>query len=128
MTPEEAVIDLSNADIIKAYANVPQQLIAGFSDEGDLTRQYLLNPTLFALLGDVRETSILDAGCGQGYLARLLAKQGARVTGIEPSDAFFRYALRREQTEQLGICYLQADLSAWTPATITFDVVIANLV
>ena len=58
--------DLTNADIINAYANVPQHVIEGFGDEGDLTRQYLLNPALFELLGDVRDTLILDAGCGQG--------------------------------------------------------------
>src|SRR5262245_45806270 len=125
---EKAMSSLTNADIIKAYENVPQQFIEEFGDEGDLTRQYLLNPTLFALLGDVRETAILDAGCGQGYLARLLAKRGARVTGIEPVDAFFTYALRREQTEQLGIHYLQADLSTWIPTPNSFDAVVANMV
>jgi 2-polyprenyl-3-methyl-5-hydroxy-6-metoxy-1,4-benzoquinol methylase len=122
------VANVTNADIIKAYADVPQHLIEGFGDEGDLTRQYLLNPALFALIGSIRGTTILDAGCGQGYLSRLLAKRGARVTGIEPSDAFFTYALHREQTEQLGIRYLQADLSTWTPTPNSFDVVIANMV
>lgn len=120
--------NVTNADIIKAYADVPRQLIEGFGDEGDLTRQYLLNPAIFALLGDVRDKTILDAGCGQGYLARLLARRGARVTGIEPSDAFYAYALRREQAKQLGIHYLQADLSTWTPAPDSFDFVVANMV
>jgi 2-polyprenyl-3-methyl-5-hydroxy-6-metoxy-1,4-benzoquinol methylase len=120
--------DLTNADIIKAYERVPQQFIEDFGDQGDLTRQYLLNPALFALLSDVHELTILDAGCGQGYLARLLAKQGAYVTGIEPADVFFTYARRREQTEPLGIHYLQADLSTWTPTPNSFDVVIANMV
>ena len=120
--------DLTNADIINAYANVPQHVIEGFGDEGDLARQYLLNPALFGLLGDVRDTLILDAGCGQGYLARLLARRGARVTGLEPSDGFYRYAVQREQTEQLGIQYIQADLSTWEPPTSTFQTVIANMV
>src|SRR5688572_10932535 len=98
-------VEVTNVDVIKAFAEVPQHLIEGFGDEGDLTRKYLLNPTIFALLGDVQDQTILDAGCGQGYLSRLLAKQGASITGIEPSDAFYTYALRREQTEQLGIRY-----------------------
>jgi 2-polyprenyl-3-methyl-5-hydroxy-6-metoxy-1,4-benzoquinol methylase len=122
------VVDVTNADIIKAYADVPQQFIEDFGDEGDLTRQYLLNPALFSLLAAVRGTTILDAGCGQGYLARLLARRGACVTGIEPSEAFYRYALRREETEQLGIQYLQADLSTWNPMPNHFAVVIANMV
>src|SRR5829696_6678203 len=120
--------DLTNADIINAYSNIPQEVIEGFGDEGDLTRQYLLNPALFGLLGDVRETPILDAGCGQGYLARMLARRGARVSGLEPSDGFYRYAVQREQTEQLGIQYIQADLSTWEPPTSTFQTVIANMV
>ena len=78
--------EVTNADVIKAYAEIPQKFIVGFGDEGDLTRKYLLNPAIFALLGDVRGKIILDAGCGQGYLCRLLAKKGAHVTGIEPSE------------------------------------------
>ncbi|GAC1384874.1 MAG: hypothetical protein NVSMB33_13600 [Ktedonobacteraceae bacterium] len=119
--------EVTNADVINAYAEYPQDCIEGFGDEGDLTRQHLLKPTIFALLGDVRDKTILDAGCGQGYLSRLLAKRGASVTGVEPSEAFYTYALRREQTEQLGIHYVQADLSTWTSPN-TFDFVIANMV
>lgn len=119
--------EVTNADVINAYANYPQDLIEGFGDEGDLTRQHLLNPAIFSLLGDVRGKTILDAGCGQGYLCRLLARAGASVTGVEPSDAFYTYALRREQTEQLGIHYVQADLSTWAPPK-AFDFVIANMV
>jgi 2-polyprenyl-3-methyl-5-hydroxy-6-metoxy-1,4-benzoquinol methylase len=119
--------EIVNADVIKAYAEYPQDCIEGYGDEGDLTHQHLLNPAIFGLLGDVRDKVILDAGCGQGYLCRLLAKAGASVTGVEPAEAFFSYALQREQTEQLGIRYVQADLSTWTSPP-TFDFVIANMV
>jgi SAM-dependent methyltransferase len=40
----------------------------------------------------------------------------------------YTYAFQREQTEQLGITYLQADLSSWTSLPNTFDYVIANMV
>ncbi|GCE07462.1 class I SAM-dependent methyltransferase [Dictyobacter aurantiacus] len=119
--------ELTNTDIIDAYASYPQELIEGFGDEGDLTRQHLLNPAIFELLGDVRGRTILDAGCGQGYLCRLLARAGASVTGVEPVEKFYTYARRREQSEQLGIHYIQADLSTWIP-THSFDFVIANMV
>src|SRR5947209_1777049 len=46
----------------------------------------------------------------------------------EPEEAFYRYALRREESERLGIEYVQADLSTWTPPPDPFDVVIANMV
>src|SRR3954468_20518766 len=51
----------------------------------------------------------------------------ARVTGVEPSDGFYRYAVQREQAEQLGIHYVQADLSTWEPPASTFETVCANM-
>lgn len=71
---------------------------------------------------------MLDAGCGQGYLCRLLARRSAIVTSIEPTEGFYRYALQREETERLGITYLQHDLSTFTSMLNAFDVVIANMV
>lgn len=119
---------LTNAQNIQAYGDMPLDRIADFGDEGDATRRYLLNPAIFGLLGDVGGTSVLDAGCGQGYLARLLAGRGAKVIGVEPSQAFYAYAVERERNEQRGIEYLQADLSTWNPPRARFDTVIANMV
>jgi ubiquinone/menaquinone biosynthesis C-methylase UbiE len=90
--------------------------------------QYLLNPALFTLLGDVKDKQVLDAGCGTGYLARLLSKQGARVVGIEPATPLLNYAAEREQEELLGIKYIQADLTTWHDPAYCFDIVIANMV
>ena len=120
--------ELTNADVINTWSTLPQRLIEDFGDEGDLPRKYLLNPALFSILGTVRGKTILDAGCGQGYLSRLLAKRGASVIGIEPAEALYAYVLRREQTERLGITYLQADLSTWVSSPKQFDYVIANMV
>ncbi|QBD76113.1 class I SAM-dependent methyltransferase [Ktedonosporobacter rubrisoli] len=156
----------SNTDNIRAFSNVPSALVSAFGDEGDLTRQHLLNPAIFSLLtagavnpaalsanvqrllpslreeqsrgeepdllvqirARIEGKAILDAGCGQGYLSRILARMGARVTGIEPAESWYRYALQREQTERLGINYLQKDLSLFELAPASFDYVIANMV
>lgn len=100
--------EVTNEATIKAWGNAPLEKAEQFGDEGDTTRQYMLNPALFALLGDVNGQHILDAGCGQGYLCRLLAKRGATMTGIEPAETWYTYAQKREQDEPLGIQYLQA--------------------
>ena len=113
--------EMTNTDAISAWSLYPQDLIEDFGDEGDFTRKYLLNSTIFTLLGDVKGKTILDAGCGQGYLSRLLAKRGAKVTGLEPAEAFYTYAFQREQAERLGITYLQADLSFWASPPAQFD-------
>src|ERR1051326_9094178 len=101
--------EITNAGAISAWSSYPQDLIESFGDEGDFTRKYLLNSAIFALLGDVRGKMILDAGCGQGYLSRLLAKRVASVTGLEPAEALYAYAFQREQAEQLGITYLRSE-------------------
>lgn len=120
--------EITNEEAIKAWSSTPLEWAEQFGDEGDTTRQYLLNPALFALLGDVSGQHILDAGCGQGYLCRLFAKRGAAMTGIEPAETGFAYAQQREQAESLGIRYLQADLSVWSPTPEAFDIVVANMV
>jgi SAM-dependent methyltransferase len=113
---------------MQTWSNIPRHFIESFGEEGDFARQYLLNPTLFLLLGDVKNRQVLDAGCGTGYLARLLNRQGAQVVGIEPATPLFDYAVEREQREPLGIKYIQADLTAWHDPAYCFDVVIANMV
>lgn len=120
--------EITNADSINAWSNAPRETVEQFGEEGDIARQYLLNPALFSLLGDVRGKHILDAGCGQGYLARLLAKRGAIVTGVEPAVGLYNYAVQREKTAPLGITYLQQDLSLLDSFQQCFDFVIANMV
>lgn len=46
----------------------------------DLSRHDLLDPIILQILGDVSGKRVLDAGCGDGYLSRKLAKLGALVT------------------------------------------------
>ena len=117
----------TNAEMIQQWASIPDSVVAAFGDEGDFARKYLLNPALFNLLGDVTNKQILDVGCGNGYLCRLLRQRGAKVTGLEPASSLFRYAQRREEDKPLGIDYIQADLSTWRDPR-RFDMVIANMV
>src|SRR5690349_11351644 len=113
----------SNDEVIAAWASAAGEA-ANFGEEGDFGRKHLLNPTIFALLGDVTGRRILDAGCGQGYLSRMLARRGAIVSGVEPAEGWFHYSLARETVEPLGITYLQRDLSALTGLEHRFDAVV----
>lgn len=118
---------MTNDDAIKAWAEAADR-VADVGDEGDFTRQHLLNPAIFALLGELTGKRVLDAGCGQGYLCRLLAKQGAIVTGVEPAGPWYRYAVQREEGERLGITYIQEDLSTLRDMQHAFDAAVANMV
>lgn len=52
-----------------AFNEVPRDLLDAWDPEGDFTRIHMLNPVIFAALGDVRGQRILDAGCGQGSMS-----------------------------------------------------------
>ncbi len=100
-----------NKVVIDEWSDFSEEDLAKFGDEGDEARKTLLNPNILRLAGDLTDKKVLDAGCGNGHLSRKLAKLGANVTGIEPSDSFYQYCVEREQTEPLGVHYVQQDLS-----------------
>jgi len=84
-------------------------------------------PRLLELLGDVAGRSVLDAGCGEGYLARVLAASGARVTGIDLSPRLI--AMARQKDTEGQIEYRVGDLSQPLPDHVDrFDAVASYLV
>lgn len=84
-------------------------------------------PRFLELIGDVSGLTVLDAGCGEGYLARLLARRGAQVTGIDIAANLVQLA--REKTVDGQITYEEADLSRPLPAyERSFDLIASHLV
>jgi SAM-dependent methyltransferase len=77
----------------------------------DFARQYILDPAHLAVLGDVSGKRVLDAGCGEGRFARMLAERGAAVTGIDFSHRMIELAREAEEREPRGIEYQQADMA-----------------
>jgi SAM-dependent methyltransferase len=70
---------------------------------------------------------VLDAGCGEGYLARALAARGAHVTGIDLSPRLIELARGRDPGG--GIDYQVGDLSQPRPTEAgRFDAVGSYLV
>jgi ubiquinone/menaquinone biosynthesis C-methylase UbiE len=57
------------------------------------------------MLPDVEGLTGLDVGCGEGHNTRLLAGRGARMTGVDISPTFARYANEAEEEHPLGIRY-----------------------
>lgn len=78
-------------------------------EEGDLWHRTLIDPTLFKVLGPVKGRHVLDLACGNGYIARKLARSGARVTGVDASTPIVEHARSREEREPLRIVYHVAD-------------------
>lgn len=67
----------------------------------DVYRDHLNTPAFFATLPGINGLAGIDIGCGEGHNTRLLAAQGARLTGIDISEVFIAHA---QQTSP-GISY-----------------------
>lgn len=52
-------------------------------------------PAMMAMLPDVHDLNVLDAGCGAGWYAQHLLMLGARVTAIDESEKLVRHARAR---------------------------------
>ena len=57
------------------------------------------------IVGSWDGKSVLDLGCGGGFMSEALARKGARVTGVDPSEAAIQVAQDHAQREGLKINY-----------------------
>jgi SAM-dependent methyltransferase len=63
-------------------------------------------------LGELDGLDVLDIACGEGFYTRLLKRAGAaHVTGADISPAMIALAKELEQSDELGIEYLTADVA-----------------
>src|SRR3984893_1203464 len=127
VSPERKAGVLSTASVLSS----PYDRIATWYDEG-IRRggsiHDLVLPGLLELIGNIRGREICDLACGQGVLARRLAGQGAKVVGVDLSLELLKIAQREEQSDPLGITYLQDDAQhLHSLANATFDGVVSNL-
>jgi 2-polyprenyl-3-methyl-5-hydroxy-6-metoxy-1,4-benzoquinol methylase len=61
------------------------------------------------LCGEVAKHRLCDLACGQGVVARRLARRGALVTAIDLSERLLEIARGYEQAEPLGVDYQRTD-------------------
>lgn len=94
-------------------ANAPYNDIAAWYDqylqEQPIYEDVVL-PTLLSLLGSLQGQAICDFACGQGWLARELARRGAQMTGVDLAEQQIALARQYEEREPLGISYSVDDV------------------
>lgn len=93
----------------------------------DVYRDGLNTPAFFEMLPSVEGLTGLDLGCGEGHNTRLLAGRGARVTGVDISPIFIRYAKEAEEERPLGIRYRVASALDLPFEDASFDFVTASM-
>lgn len=98
-------------------------------EDGDLWHRALINPTLLDVVGPVQGLRVLDLACGNGYLTRRWAREGAAVSlGVDLSSGSLARARRREAASRTGARFLRRDASDLSGiADRSFDLVVANM-
>jgi 2-polyprenyl-3-methyl-5-hydroxy-6-metoxy-1,4-benzoquinol methylase len=96
------------------YADRYAELVA--QREASAAHDPVLAP-LLAEIGEVARLPTLDAACGEGYLARILARRGSVVTGMDLSPRLITLAQAHAEppAKTPPISYLVADLSQPQP-------------
>jgi ubiquinone/menaquinone biosynthesis C-methylase UbiE len=97
-------------------------------EEGDLWHRALIDPPVIELAGDVKGLHVLDLACGNGYLSRRFARQGANVTGVDASAPLIERARIRTQQANLDITYHESDAARLEMLQdSSFDLVVCNM-
>jgi len=81
----------TNDRAIAQWGTMPRAVLEQTARDGDFAKRHLINPVVLRMLGDLPGQRVLDAGCGNGYLSRMLAARGAQVTGVEPGQSLFGF-------------------------------------
>jgi ubiquinone/menaquinone biosynthesis C-methylase UbiE len=98
-------------------------------ETGDLWHRAIIDPVLLEIVGPVRGLRVMDLACGNGYLARRFAKDGAKqAVGIDGARGSIERARAREAADPRGVRFEHgdsADLGAFRDGS--FDLVVANM-
>jgi 2-polyprenyl-3-methyl-5-hydroxy-6-metoxy-1,4-benzoquinol methylase len=92
----------------------------------DRYRTGLTNQAVLTAIGDAHGLAELDAGCGEGYMARTLAENGAKVTGIDLSTELINAARTHALSAELPVTFDVGSVSALPYDPGTFDLVLCN--
>lgn len=87
--------------------------------------QLLLVPNYLDLIGDLNGKSVLDVGCGNGWLTYLIGQKAKSVLGCDVSADMIKIA--REEYSSNNIKYEVLDASSLNSLNERFDVILCSL-
>lgn len=96
------------------------------SEKLDPFRLELTNAAVLEHFKGKKSLTVLDAGCGEGYLCRALAKMGHKAYGIDFNEALIEAAKNQENKNPQGIRYSLGDLKKLPYPNSFFDAILAN--
>ncbi|MFD0537053.1 class I SAM-dependent methyltransferase [Actinomadura luteofluorescens] len=91
----------------------------------DRYRTELTDAAVLDAVGDCASQSVLDAGCGEGYLSRRLASMGAEVTGVDAAQGLIDAASSHPEQEGKAT-FTRASVEDLPLEDDRFDLVLCN--
>jgi len=103
---------LPNKDrVMKQWDDASESWVDFVRQGKDFCRDRMNNPATFRLIGNVKGQRALDLACGEGYNTRMVARNGAKVTGVDFSMKLVELARIEETRKKLGIDYRVSDVA-----------------
>ncbi len=97
--------------------------IANIGDDGDPARRFVLDRALLSRIEGRGYGTLLDVGCGEGRLCRILQGLGLTTTGLDPTPSLLKQARVRDAAG----AYIEALAEHIPCADHSFDLVVSCL-
>src|SRR5699024_6792586 len=119
---------IGTEEAIQRWDRYAETYSATHTEKGDLHKEVFLNSTLLSLMGEVKDKRILDAGCGEGYLSRILAKSKAHIMAVDYSKRMIEIAKDRTSSN-LSINYKYVNYENLNYLEYnSFELIVSNMV
>jgi len=123
--------NISNDEAVNSWNEAAQEFTSFFAEDEEFYHKYLINPSLLELIGRIEGKTILDLACGEGHLARNLAKLtkgNIKVFGVDASANMVNIAAEKSQAFSRCLTFRQADAGDLIEfQTDFFDIAICNM-
>ncbi len=97
-------------------------------ETGDELNRKIIRPTLLEVLGNLKNKTLLDVGCGNGYLTDELAKTAKKVVGIDFSAEFITLC-QKKYADQINLGFEVSDVTEKLKfANSSFDIILSKMV
>lgn len=108
------------------WKDIAKEYDQNVGEKGDIRHELIVNPFVFQLMGNLKSKKVLDAGCGNGYLTRKMAKSAKQVIGVDITEELIEIAKNKDNPQNVE--FIQANLESLPFVDGYFDSILSNLV